>query len=307
MYRRKVTAATLRRHKLERRGEGSGDSYVPGVQVRRSDNPSHGRSSVENNFKLGRQQDLLTKFQSAVCLTLRRTDAVKDILENHPFPLHQAEHPGQRWSTDTLAPTEGSVAIASARHLRHPRHPDADDEPKNLITPLVIALQPNEDAPPVAVAMLLSHRSSTIGKRPARQGHQLLTACWEAADVEVLTCHRSSLPEVVYQNHIWLCAAERFNLEIISNEKIVESFIACTQRADWNSQSAHSVLTRIAAQLRIPLAASFALYKHCLWSNRLSTDLTRPLWRLVIPHGHPTVGSQPLAVWHPLSRSRWLK
>lgn len=305
MYRRKVTAATLRRHIRERRGEGSGGSYVPGVQVRRSDSASHGRSSVENNPKLGRQHDLLTKFQSAVCLTLRRTEAVKDILENHPFPVTAAEHPGQRWSLDRLDGTAGSVAIASAKGLRHPLHPDAENEPKSMITPLLVALQADEAAAPIPIAIVLSHRPQLDAPCAERNAPKLLYECWEAIGVEVLTYRRQSLPETVYQNHIWLSEAEAFDGEITSGAK-VQAFISCTLLEDWRSDSAHSVLARIAARLGIPLSEGIALYKHCLWFNHLSTDLTRPLWRLLGSHNQPGTGHEPLPTWHPLATSRWL-
>jgi hypothetical protein len=306
MYRRKVTAATLRRRQLEHRGEGTGSLYVPGVQVRRSDTPSNGRSSVEINPELGRQHDLLTKFQSGVCLLLRRLDTVKDILENFPFPLDPTEHPGQRWSLEKLTDTAGSVAIAAAKRLRHPVHPDADDRPRQLITPLLVAVQANEDAELNCVAIVLNHGQKPPEPLPTRKADRLLFECWEAIDVEVLTYYRSELTEVVQQNHIWLSEAALFGPEVCADPDQIRAFVECALRADWSSQSAYQVLGRIAVALRIAAATSIALYKHSLWFNHLSTDLTRPLWRLVTRHGQPTTDARSLPDWHPLSKSRWL-
>lgn len=306
MYRRTVTAATLRRYQLERRGEGTGSSYVPGVQVRRTDTASNGRASIEINPQLGRQQDLLTKFQSGVCQVLRRLDIVKDILENFPFPLEAGEHPCQRWSLEKLQGTAGSVAVANARQLRHPVYPDADDHPKPAITPLLLLVQPDEDAELNFVAILLNH-----GNKPAKpctppKTGRLLLACWDAIDVEVLTYYRSELTEVVQQNHIWLSEATLFDPEISADAKRIEAFVENALCADWSSQSAYQVLARIAITLRVSAVTSIALYKHCLWFNRLSTDLTRPLWRLAVRHAQPTPEARSLPGWHPLSKLRSL-
>ncbi len=304
MYRRKVTAATTRRWKKEARGEGAHEGYRPGVQVRRTDNPGFGRSSIENNFELGRQHDLTSKFQAFVTMTLRPVPIVHDVLESHPFPTEPAMHPAQRWANNPLPGCTGSLAVATKLGLKHPYYKEIG-EPRSCLTDVLVALELGE-GDPRPVAILLDHRSKEARARsPESRPSKLIRACWRELDVEVITFCRSLQHETIHQNHIWVSESELVPPDERPTPESITAFVDCALDADWLAP-AFEELDAIGRRLRIPRTVATALYKHCLWFNLLSTDLTHPLWRATHRHPKPERAPQPLPTWHPLATSRWL-
>lgn len=301
MHRRKVTAATLRRWDREGRSQGAGSAYQPGIQVRRTDPSSHGTSSVECDVELGRTRHMLTRFQSCVCLALRHTrhPHVKDIKENYQFPLNGGEHPLDLYTSTNLEPIRGSVEIARSAGLRHPMYGAELAMPKQLVTPLLVIAAPSAIAETAtAIPIVLDHRAQVPGKA-ARPRHQLLRCCWESAGAKLVTYPKWRMTAVIHQNLILISESTMWPEGSEPTDPMIATFVLQVQQQDW-SLPAWQVLASIARQMRIDRAAAVRLYKHALWKGHLTSDLTRPLWRLTSQHPRPTPDPQPLPEWHPL-------
>ena len=256
---------------------------------------------MECDRELGRTRHMLTRFQSCVCLALRHTrhPHIKDIKENFQFPLDCSTHPLDPYTSADLQLVLGSVEIAKSAGLTHPMYDTVPAAPKKLVTPLLVIAAPTSTAETAtAVPIVLDHRTQMPGN-VAQRRHRLLQLCWQRAGAELVTYPKWRMTSVIHQNLILISESAMWREATEPTERMLATFVCCVRREDW-SLPAWLVLTSIAKHMGIELASAVRLYKHALWKGQLTTDLTRPLWRLSQVHPRPTAEARPLPDWHPL-------
>jgi hypothetical protein len=98
----------------EGRGLGSGEGYIPWLQVRRGDFPSRGKSALVPEPATGRQHHQLSMGETDLHMQLLRL-GVREIMEQYPLRVGD-------WDPD-FPGARGTARLAEMLNIPHPRTP----------------------------------------------------------------------------------------------------------------------------------------------------------------------------------------
>ncbi len=304
MAQRVVTHATLKRYRREGRGEGYGATYVPAIKVSRGDFPSRGRSHIQNNLDLGRQHHLLSDLESGIRLSASwMSMEVVDLREQFPLGVEAHEHPLCLLEPDLdadLPASSGTLAIARALGIRHPWYSNAG-EPKPLTTDLLLTVRTSPTSAQRPIALTGKYTSELEGSdRRSQRRYELLEIerrYWRELGVPWSIITEKFVPKIVYQNLIWISEAGLIAKECRPSAQELDRFLRACAGVDWELP-ARAVLGQIGTRLGWSEATATATFKHCLWYELVSVDLTRQLWRLTRPAHDFRVGRPAIPSWH---------
>lgn len=304
MAQRVVTEATLKRYRKEGRGEGHGAEFVPAIKVSRSDFPSRGRSHIQNNLDLGRQHHLLSDLESGIRLSASWISVeVADLREQYELGMASHEHPLRLIEPDLdadLPASRGTLAIARELGIRHPWYHSAG-EPRPLSTDLVLTVRSSRTGAQRLIALTGKYTSELDSSdRRSKRRYELLEIerrYWRELGVYWSIITEEFVPKIVYQNLIWISEAGLIAKECRPSAQELDRFLQACAGANWEPPL-RAVLAQIGACLGWSEATAIATFKHCLWYQLASVDLTRNTYLLTRPAHDFRIGRPAIPSWH---------
>lgn len=176
----------------EKRGTGSGENYIPFIQVRRGDFPSRGLSSTLPIPNLGRRLHLLSVLEYQVTLHVLHA-GVSDLREQYPLRL---EDDDQEFSIGTsFAP--GTLSLSAEMRIRHPQI--SSTTPRILTTDLVAS---GFDGSVYAIFVRYASDMPQFGSRQYEL-LELQRQYWHARSVRFVTITEKQIDPKLVTQLIW--------------------------------------------------------------------------------------------------------
>lgn len=281
----------LERAIRERRGTGTGATYIPWIQVRRFDLNSRGRSHVFPNplISPGRQHHVLSDLELKVLILLMWSGAL-DIREQYPLRLKDSEE--EYFGHDELP--KGTCQIADDFGIKHPSI--------NLSTPRVMTtdfLVTHRDGSYCAIYVKYSNELESGRNKRLGQLLEIAREYWRQRNVRLIEVTECDVCSDAIRWCVWAQDSlfDIFPQEIRSTfvEHIVktDSYDCMTLRLDHTARL--TGLTR--NEVRV-------LLKQTTFLRELSVDFRKQIdlsKRWNIKSGTP---HDPLPSWHFLSPTR---
>ena len=262
----------------EGRGQGVLATYMPWLRVSRGDFSSSGVSSiVPDPLVSHRPHHTFSRGETALLLRLLYSHPF-DVREQFPLARFPEEHPLLRCGlplsvTDTLrlALCRGTVALAAALGIRHPRYPQSRT-PFVMTTDFLVTTIGIDDKPQLT-AFSYKPRRKLVGGPRVLELLELERRAWAELGVAWRLVTEEHLNVSVSENLLW---AHRYCAEVEPwapnpvplRPRFLEQ-ITCGQ---WDIP-VRDALRRIAGLLRWPFELAVALFRHCLWRREIIVDL----------------------------------
>lgn len=233
----------------EGRGQGEGKDYRPWIRVARGEISSKGRSRRIRGFKTGRTHHLLSDLEFYIFLTLEFSPLVKDIREQYP-----------------LFPRQEVIDLAQSLDIRHPIDPKTK-VPYILTSDFLVTL----DIPEMPHAVISGKYVSSIEEDPrVCDLLELERRVWLGRNVPFWLCTDKDIPSQLIKNLDWLHQGAVLPERL---KKAIPPFLKYIQQHHADGVVMREYFNQLSNALRLASEDAYRLFKHCVWTHRLSINL----------------------------------
>ncbi|UYM14930.1 TnsA endonuclease N-terminal domain-containing protein [Endozoicomonas euniceicola] len=257
--RKKVSAQDVERWVGRWESSMSSGIYKPWVEVQEV--PSRGRSRKVNGVKSNRIHHFLSDLEYNLYLMFEYDKSITQIKEQYP----------QLPQTDT-------VDIANELGIMHPRYPQSKT-PKVGSTDFLIDKLRNDGTVEQIAISAKYEKDFDPNKKTAKRTLQKLELerlYWAKKGITCKCLTEKSINKNMIYNLKWLIQSAKITseLEFIKSDWI-STYKSSIKNLDGNKLA--SVLKDAATSLNISYQDSVQLYKHCMWHQLLTTDISEKI------------------------------